>query len=38
MIIGTVLEERDLLASFGDAYREYQAEVPMLIAYRSPRL
>jgi protein-S-isoprenylcysteine O-methyltransferase Ste14 len=31
MIIGTVLEERGLLASFGDAYRDYQTEVPMLI-------
>lgn len=34
MIVGTVLEERDLLASFGDAYRDYQTEVPMLIPYR----
>ena len=37
MIIGTVLEERDLVASFGDAYRDYQAEVPMLIPYRFPQ-
>ncbi len=37
MIIGTVLEERDLVASFGDAYRDYQAEVPMLIPYRFTR-
>lgn len=37
MIVGTVLEERDLVVSFGDAYREYQTEVPMLIPYRFPR-
>jgi protein-S-isoprenylcysteine O-methyltransferase Ste14 len=36
MIIGTMLEERDLLASFGNAYRDYQTEVPMLIPYRFP--
>jgi protein-S-isoprenylcysteine O-methyltransferase Ste14 len=36
MIVGTVLEERDLLASFGDAYRDYQTEVPMLIPCRLP--
>ncbi len=33
-IIGSILEERRLLARFGDAYREYQQRVPMLI----PRL
>ena len=36
MVVGTVLEERDLVASFGDAYRTYQREVPMLIPYRLP--
>jgi protein-S-isoprenylcysteine O-methyltransferase Ste14 len=32
--IGTVLEERDLLADFGRAYRDYQRAVPMLIPWR----
>ncbi|MBI5691995.1 MAG: isoprenylcysteine carboxylmethyltransferase family protein [Verrucomicrobia bacterium] len=35
IIIGTKLEERDLLADFGPAYRQYQASVPMLMP--SPR-
>ena len=34
IIIGTFLEERDLISSFGDAYRNYQRKVPMLIPYR----
>jgi protein-S-isoprenylcysteine O-methyltransferase Ste14 len=34
IVIGTVLEERDLVASFGEAYRGYQRNVPMLIPYR----
>jgi len=34
IIIGTFLEERDLIAFFGDAYRNYQRNVPMLIPYR----
>jgi methanethiol S-methyltransferase len=29
--VGTILEERDLVARFGDEYRSYQAQVPMLI-------
>ena len=37
LIIGAVLEERDLTADFGDAYRRYQREVPMLIPWRIPR-
>ena len=36
MVVGTMLEERDLVAAFGDAYREYQRKVPMLIPYRVP--
>jgi hypothetical protein len=28
---GTFLEERDLIAEFGDTYRAYQRQVPMLI-------
>lgn len=35
IIVGTKLEERDLLADFGQTYREYQALVPMLVP--SPR-
>ena len=37
MIIGTVLEERDLVASFGKTYSDYQNKVPMLIPYRLPQ-
>jgi len=31
--IGTILEEKDLVVHFGDHYREYQRNVPMLIPY-----
>ena len=31
ILIGCVFEERDLVAEFGDRYREYQRNVPMLI-------
>ncbi len=31
IVLGTMLEERDLVAVFGTAYREYAAKVPMLI-------
>ena len=34
IIVGTVLEERDLVAAFGETYRNYQRRVPMLIPYR----
>ena len=34
IIVGTVLEERDLVENFGDDYRNYQRRVPMLIPYR----
>lgn len=31
IVVGTTLEERDLLVEFGPTYRRYQAQVPMLI-------
>ena len=34
MVIGTLLEERDLAATFGNDYLAYQQRVPMLIPYR----
>jgi methanethiol S-methyltransferase len=35
-IVGAHLEERDLVAEFGDKYRQYQKTVPMLIPWRGP--
>jgi len=32
--VGAVLEERDLVAVFGDVYRAYQRQVPMLVPWR----
>lgn len=34
IITGTILEERDLIKSFGDEYRTYKYHVPMLIPYK----
>lgn len=34
IVFGAVLEERDLVAEFGDRYRVYQSNVPMLIPRR----
>jgi protein-S-isoprenylcysteine O-methyltransferase Ste14 len=34
IIVGSVLEERDLVADFGEPYRDYQRKVPMLIPWR----
>jgi len=31
VVVATVMEERDLTDDFGDAYRDYQAKVPMLL-------
>lgn len=36
IILGTYLEERDLVTEFGDRYRQYQKTVPMLIPWRGP--
>ena len=37
VIIGTILEEKKLILEFGDAYRKYQQEVPMLIPFTKSR-
>jgi protein-S-isoprenylcysteine O-methyltransferase Ste14 len=37
IIIGTMMEERDLVSCFGDQYRNYKKKVPMIIPYRIPR-
>ncbi|HOH81224.1 MAG TPA: isoprenylcysteine carboxylmethyltransferase family protein [Bacteroidales bacterium] len=37
IVIATMLEERDLVYKFGDQYRAYQRQVPMIIPYRIPR-
>lgn len=34
IIIGTVLEDRDLALEFGREYREYQRKVPMLVPWK----
>ena len=34
IFVGSLLEERDLVADFGDNYIEYQRRVPMLIPYK----
>jgi protein-S-isoprenylcysteine O-methyltransferase Ste14 len=34
IVVGTILEERDLVADFRDAYRDYQRSVPMIIPWR----
>ena len=35
IIVGALLEERDLIANFGNKYRAYKANVPMLIPFLS---
>jgi protein-S-isoprenylcysteine O-methyltransferase Ste14 len=37
IVVGSYLEERDLVAEFGERYRDYQKTVPMLFPWRSPR-
>jgi protein-S-isoprenylcysteine O-methyltransferase Ste14 len=34
IVVGTRLEERDLVAEFGEHYSVYQRHVPMLIPYK----
>jgi len=34
ILVGSVFEERDLVADFGESYRDYQRKVPMLIPWR----
>ena len=37
VVIGTILEEKKLVLEFGDAYKEYQREVPMVIPFIKAR-
>ena len=37
IVVGALLEERDLIAHFGDKYRSYKTRVPMLIPFLSKR-
>jgi protein-S-isoprenylcysteine O-methyltransferase Ste14 len=34
VVVASILEERDLVATFGEAYRRYQRCVPMLVPWR----
>jgi methanethiol S-methyltransferase len=36
ILVGTLLEERDLAAELGEPYRDYQRAVPMLLPWRRP--
>ena len=36
ILAGATLEERDLVADFGEAYREYRRRVPMFVPWRRP--
>lgn len=37
LLVGAWLEERKMVAEFGEAYRQYQQRVPMLIPHRLPK-
>ena len=36
IVLGTLLEERDLVRQYGDPYRAYQRQVPMPVPWRVP--
>ena len=36
IVVGSFLEERDLIAEFGEKYHQYQKTVPMLFPWRFP--
>jgi protein-S-isoprenylcysteine O-methyltransferase Ste14 len=36
IILGSYLEEKDLVTEFGERYRHYQKTVPMLLPWRGP--
>lgn len=38
LVVGSRLEEKKLVAQFGEAYRKYQLEVPMLVPLKRRRL
>jgi protein-S-isoprenylcysteine O-methyltransferase Ste14 len=38
MVVGSMLEERDLVEAFGDDYIRYREAVPMLVPWRFPHL
>ncbi len=38
VIVGSVLEERDLVAEFGESYRAYQQAVPRLVPWRRSKI
>jgi len=38
VIVGSILEERDLVAEFGESYRTYQQAVPRLVPWRKSRI
>ena len=36
IVLGSYLEEKDVVADFGERYRDYQKTVPMLLPWRGP--
>ena len=36
IVLGAILEERDLVAEFGEEYARYRRHVPMLVPWRLP--